>query len=88
VNISRSAITAGWAQDRHFAVFIFGRDAQQEAQQEEVRSRHGSSDSQAAHQEGRTIRSASRPTIDNAPRSLPCMLDFAGDVAGTIALTL
>jgi hypothetical protein len=63
---------AGWAQERHLAVVIFGREAQQEEQQEEVRSRHGSSDSQAAHQDGRTIRSASRPTIDNAPRSLLC----------------
>lgn len=81
-------MTAGWAQERHFAVVIFGSDAQQEAQQEAVRSRHGSSDWQAAHQEGRTIRSASRPTIDNAPRSLRWMLDFSEDIARTIAVTL
>ena len=75
---------AGWAQERHFAVVIFGNEAQQEAQQEDVRSRHGSSDSQAAHQDGRTIRSASRPTIDNAPRSLLCTFDRAGVIAATL----
>src|SRR5687767_993749 len=84
VNISRSAMGAGWAQERHFAVVIFGNEAQQEAQQEDVRSRHGSSDSQAAHQDGRTIRSASRPTIDNAPRSLLWMLDTAGFIAAAL----
>jgi hypothetical protein len=51
---------------------IFGSDAQHFAQHDAVRSRQGSSISQATHQLGRTIRSASRPTIDNAPRSLLC----------------
>jgi hypothetical protein len=63
---------------------IFGSEAQQEAQQDEVRSRQGSSESQAAHQDGRTIRSASRPTIDSAPRSLLWMPDTASVIAATL----
>jgi hypothetical protein len=63
---------SGCAQELHLPVVIFGSAAQQRAQQEAVRSRHGSSCSQATHHDGRTIRSASRPTIDNAPRSLLC----------------
>jgi hypothetical protein len=70
-------VGAGNAHERHFATVIFAREDQQEAQQEAVRSRHGSSRSQAAHHDGRTIRSASRPTIDNAPRSLLCTSDIA-----------
>ena len=72
--VAFEAATAGngCAHERHFAVLIFGSAVQHEAQQEAVRSRHGSSESQAAHHDGRTIRSASRPTIDNAPRSLLC----------------
>ncbi|MEA2463954.1 MAG: hypothetical protein QOJ98_1701 [Acidobacteriota bacterium] len=53
-------------------VVIFGRTDQQEAQQEAVLSFQGSSRLQAMHHDGRTIFSASRPTIDNAPRSLLC----------------
>jgi hypothetical protein len=52
-------------------------EAQQAAQHDAVRSRQGSSDLQAAHHDGRTIRSASRPTIDNAPRSLLWTPDIA-----------
>ena len=60
----------GSAHDTHFARVIFGRFAQHSAQQEAVRSRHGSSLPQATHQEGRTILSASRPTIDKALASV------------------
>jgi hypothetical protein len=88
VNHSRSAIGAGWAQERHFAVVILGREAQQEAQQDDVRSRQGSSDPQAAHQDGRTIRSASRPTIDNAPRSLLWAFEMTSDRSSDIERTL
>ena len=62
----------GSAQEVHLARVIRGSDDQQLAQQEAVRSRHGSSPSQTTHQDGRTIRSASRPTIDNALASLLC----------------
>lgn len=65
---------AGWgkgsAQDSHFAASIRGRASQHERQQDAFRSLHGSSRSQATHQEGRTIRSASRPTNDNAVASV------------------
>lgn len=80
------AMVAGWAQERHLAVVIFGSEAQQEAQQEDVLSRHGSSESQATHQDGRTIRSASRPTIDNAPRSLLSTSDIAGNIVRRVTL--
>jgi len=72
VAVDAATAGKGCAQEQHFALVIFGNAAQHEAQQEAVRSRHGSSISQAAHHDGRTIRSASRPTIDNAPRSLLC----------------
>lgn len=60
----------GNAHDQHFGVVIFGRAAQQGPQQDAVRSRHGSSFPQATHHDGRTIRSASRPTRDNALASV------------------
>ncbi|HEX8617263.1 MAG TPA: hypothetical protein VF911_06740 [Thermoanaerobaculia bacterium] len=63
---------SGNAHERHFPLSIFGSDDQQGAQQEAVRSRHGSSRAQTTHHDGKTIRSASRPTIDNAPRTLLC----------------
>lgn len=56
----------GIAQELQRPVSIRGSDAQQFAQQEAVRSRHGSSASQTMHHDGRTIRSVWRPTIDNA----------------------
>jgi hypothetical protein len=56
----------------HLPDAIFGNDPQHSAHTDAVRSRHGSSISHATHHDGRTIRSASRPTIDNAPRSLLC----------------
>ena len=66
------ASTAGMgsAQEVHFAVVIRASADQQAPQQEAVRSRQGSSDSQTTHHEGRTIRTASRPTTDNALASL------------------
>jgi hypothetical protein len=60
----------GNAHDAHFAPVIFGRFAQHSPQHDAFRSRHGSSRPQATHQEGRTIRSASRPTNDNALASV------------------
>ena len=69
---SASADGIGCAQEGHFGVVIFASADQQPAQQEAVRSRHGSSPSQTTHHDGRTIRSASRPTIDNALASLLC----------------
>lgn len=56
----------GRAHESHFTVSMRGSALQQEAQTEAVRSRHGSSAPQATHHDGRTIRSASRPTNDNA----------------------
>jgi hypothetical protein len=67
---------SGSAQVRHFGVTIFGSDDQQPAQQEAVRARQGSSRSQTMHQEGRTIRSASRPTTDNALEIRLCTREF------------
>ena len=64
------ATGTGMAHETHLGVVIRGSDDQHERQQEAVRSAQGSSESQTAHQEGRTIRSASRPTIDNALASL------------------
>ena len=64
LDIDRPGI--GRAQERHFPQSIFESAAQQRAQQEAVRSRHGSSASQTMHHDGRTIRSASRPKYDNA----------------------
>jgi hypothetical protein len=72
VNVATSATGAGCAHEVHFAVVIFGRDDQQDVQQEAVRSRHGSSRWQTTHHDGRTIRSASRPTNDNALTSFVC----------------
>lgn len=72
---SASAAGIGSAQEVHFGVVIFASAAQQVPQQEAVRSRQGSSDSQTTHQEGRTIRIASRPTTDNALASL-CTNEF------------
>jgi hypothetical protein len=51
---------------------ILANPRQQSAQHDAVRSFHGSGFSQAAHQDGRTIRSVSRPRFDSAPRSLLC----------------
>jgi len=56
----------GRAQELHFTVVICGSEDQHGPQTEAVRSRHGSSFPQATHHDGRTIRSASRPTNDNA----------------------
>ena len=67
---SAPATGMGIAHDGHFGEVIFASAAQQEPQHEAVRSRHGSSESQTTHHDGRTIRSASRPTIDKAPASL------------------
>jgi len=61
-----AACGIGCAHETHFAPVIFGNADQQEAQQDAVRSRHGSSRSQATHHDGRTICNASRPTNDNA----------------------
>ena len=72
---SEPADGRGIAQEVHFGVVIFASPDQQDAQQDAVRSRQGSSDSQTTHQEGRTIRTASRPTIDNALASL-CTNEF------------
>lgn len=57
---------SGSAQEVHFAAVILGSADQHDAQQEAVRSRQGSSRRQATHHDGRTIRSASRPTNDKA----------------------
>ena len=67
---SAAPMGIGNAQDVHLGVVIFASEDQQEPQQEAFRSRHGSSESQTTHHDGRTIRSASRPTIDNALASL------------------
>ncbi len=64
------ATGTGIAQEEHFGVAIFASEDQHEPQQEAVRSAHGSSESQTTHHDGRTIRTASRPTIDNALASL------------------
>ena len=72
---SASADGIGSAQEVHFGVVIFASCDQQEPQHEAVRSRQGSSDSQTTHHDGRTIRTASRPTIDNALASL-CTNEF------------
>ena len=60
----------GNAQDAHFAPLIFGNSRQHAAQHEAVRARHGSSFPHPTHHDGRTIRSASRPTNDNALASV------------------
>lgn len=60
------SIGAGCAHDVHFATVIFGSCDQHCAQHDAVRSRHGKSARQEMHQEGRTIRSVSRPSNDNA----------------------
>lgn len=52
----------GNAHEAHFGPSMRGREVQHAEQQEAVRSRHGSSFPQATHHDGRTIRSASRPT--------------------------
>lgn len=67
---------SGIAQDRHFAEVICGRDRQQSPQQDAVRSRHGSIESQTTHQEGRTILSASRPMMDKALFRVVCTRDI------------
>jgi hypothetical protein len=51
---------------------IFGKELQQVAQHDAVRSSHGSSFSQATHHDGRTIRSASRPKYVKAPAMRLC----------------
>ena len=60
----------GSAQERHFEAEILGSDDQQGVQQEAVRSRQPSAPPQTTHHDGRTIRSASRPTNDSALASL------------------
>ena len=75
---------AGAAQERHLAAVIRGSDFQHEAQQEAVRSRHGSSRSQAAHHEGRTICSAPRPKIESALR--PALSNADGSLLCTRTL--
>jgi len=63
---SSASAGIGNAQELQRAVSMRGSDAQQFAQQDAVRSRHGSSASQTRHHDGRTIRSVWRPTNDNA----------------------
>lgn len=60
----------GNAHDAHFDPSMRGNASQQGRQHDAFRSLHGSSRSHATHQEGRTIRSASRPTNDNALASV------------------
>ena len=60
----------GNAHEAHLGSLIFGSALQQSPQHDAVRSRHGSSFPQATHHDGRTIRSASRPTNDNALASV------------------
>lgn len=73
---SRNSQPATWnsgngnAHEPHFTPSIRGSARQHAAQQEAVRSLQGSSFPQATHHDGRTIRSASRPTNDNALASV------------------
>lgn len=60
----------GIAHEAHLGEVIFASAVQQGPQQEALRSRQGSSQSQTTHHDGRTIRTASRPTIDKALASL------------------
>jgi hypothetical protein len=55
----------GSAHDRHFPLAILGREAQQSAQHDAVRFRHGSSRSQTTQAACRTIRAVSRPSSDS-----------------------
>jgi len=70
--------TPGSAHERHFVPVIRGRSAQHPAQQLALRFRHGRSFPQATHHDGRTIRSASRPTNDNALASVRTRTFYEG----------
>jgi hypothetical protein len=55
----------GSAHDLHFAEVMAGSAAQQSAQHEAVRARHGSSRWQTTQPACRTIRAVSRPNMDS-----------------------
>ena len=63
--IASSSPASGIAQERHLAPGMRGRERQQSAQQEAVRSRHGSSRSQTTHHDGKSVRTASRAASEN-----------------------